>query len=109
MPRFEIIKRPSFSWGWELVEDSGVPLVRNGLEYSSPEDAATAIGELIRICKSRPAVLIPGNGRDVPKMAVSETRWRPIAPDGSMGTQPVPENPDEPDEGETGPAEVSFP
>jgi hypothetical protein len=36
----------------------------------------------------------------------NESRWRPIDSQGNISPNPAPENPDEPDEGETGPEEL---
>lgn len=36
-----------------------------------------------------------------------QSRWRPIASDGTIDPEPAPETPDEPNEGETGPPEVT--
>jgi hypothetical protein len=41
-----------------------------------------------------------------PLLSGVDTKWRPIGLDGTIAANPAPELPDDPDEGETGPALV---
>lgn len=50
----------------------------------------------------------PGATNTVPSQRQTDPRWRPIDAEGTVDIDPAPENPDEPDEGETGPAEQQL-
>jgi len=95
------------AWRWRFLDEQGRETMTSANSFASSELAAMNIGHMqATVDEARVRVIKPsGTGWPDVKVDGPETRWRPIAPDGTMGQQPEPESPDDPDEGETGPTE----
>mgnify|MGYP001558320148 CR=1 FL=1 len=90
---FEVFPdNPQFRWRY--VNASGQEVMVSSNTFATEELARRDLDAL--------ASMLRGLTRGNP---ASASRWRPLAPDGTIG-QLQPEPPDEPNEGETGPPET---
>lgn len=77
---------------WRLTDPQGQELAVSPNTFATEQDASEAVDAVRDHLQAQTQVHVG-------------TRWRSIAPDGTIG-QPQPEPPDDPDEGETGPQEL---